>query len=546
MRPAAPVPHVLQHGLAPKGRFGRFLERLAEGLHDTFGPLLLPLYIAGALVSYLATRTQMPGVTVETFPNPGPTEVLNAPGATLFLAGLCDRGRTDQVITVRSYPEFVTACGPYVTYGALHDQVKLYFALGGTRVNIARVVGGSATKGTLTLNDRDGTPDPTLKIDAVSAGAWSANVQIQVADGAISNTFTISVWVDQQLAETYPNLASPAAAVTALSASNYVVATDLASASSAPSNNPAVLTKTPLSAGSDDRGSVNGAALVAALARFGLEYGDGVVAIPGYDSSVVGAGLIAHAKAFQRVTFLATTRTASTSTAKSAAATFNQTSGNEHAALLFPWIQVDDGAGGRRSISPEGYAAGARARAHVTEGPWRAPAGVIAAAPQVLGVETELTSDEGNDLNDSHVAAIRKVGGRPQLYGYVSLSLDNVHYRLLTVRDVLNAVAHQGRRALQPLVFGTIDSSGHFQKSAETAIIGVLEPMKNAGGLFELTDPDTGEKVDSAYDVDAGPGVNPPDQIANGQFTVNAALRVSPTAEKILLRITAAAVEETL
>lgn len=487
-----------------------------------------------------------PGVEVLTFPTPGPSESLTAPGAPLLLAGLCDRGTATGVITVRSYPEFLDACGPYASYGSLHDQVRLYFQMGGTRVHIARVVGASATKGTLTLLDRNGTPASTLRIDALNAGAWSAGLQIQVADGDLVNTYTISVWLAGELKETFPNLTTPAAGVAALAASSYVRGVDQASGTSAPNNNPAVLAKTVLSTGSDDRASVNAAALVTALARFTTEIGDGIVAIPGQDSAAVGAGLLAHAHLFNRLAVLATTRTASVAAAKTAAAALNNTTGNEAAILGYPWIKVDDGAGGIRSISPEAYVAGARARAHVQQGPWAAGAGKIAASTLILGVETELTETDGSDLDDARVSVIRKIAGLWELYGYRTLSLDEHHYKFLITRDVLDTVAHQGKRALQQFVFGTIDSRGHFQSQIETAIINILEPMLAAGGLYELRDPDTGDVRDAAYSVDAGSGVNSLEDLADGTFTVVAALRVSPLAARILLRITSVPFEETL
>lgn len=541
MIPVAPVPQVCPPARRPRSRPGRFLERLTA-------PFVLLVALVGALFALVASRLTMagPGVTVETYPTPGRTETLTAPGAAFFVAGLTDRGSAGIPGTVRSYSDFLSKYGPYVPYGNLHDALRLFFAMGGTQAHVIRAVGSSATKGTLTLVDRAGEPDNTLTIDALDAGSWSANVKVQVANGDLASTFTISVWVDDILTETYPNLATPAAAVTALATSSYVRATDAGSATTAPNNNPAVITATALSAGTDDRGTVNGASLVTALAKFGPELGDGIIAIPGYDSSVVGAGLLAHAKANYRLAALATTRTANIAAAKSAAAALNNTPGNQAAILAYPWVKVDDQAGGVRSISPEGFVAGARARAHVQAGPWRAAAGRISVTPQIRGVETTLTEANGEDLNNGRVSHIRLVAGDHQLYGYRTLSIDEVHYRFLTVQDVLDTIAHRGKRALQALTFEMIDSRGHFQNRAETAIINILQPMLAAGGLYELTDPLTGDVIDSAYEVDAGPGVNPPDQVAAGNFTVDAAVRVSPTAEKIRLRITAVALEETL
>lgn len=480
----------------------------------------------------------MPGVVVETYTNPGPAELLRALGSSFFVAGLTERGDTTGVLTLRSLSDYTDQLGDRVSYGTLFDQVKAYFAEGGTRCYVARLVGDAATVGTLTLEDQAGTPVDTLRIDAANAGAWSSRVKIAVAAGAVADTFTITVLYDDEPVEVFANLANPAAAVIAMATSSFVRATNLSSATAAPDNNPAVLAATALSAGADDRASLVAADYVAALERFTREFGPGVIAIPGFDSSLVGAGLIAHARERNRLAALATTQTATPSQAEAAALAFVSTPGAEHAGLFYPWVKVDDGVGSTRSISPEGYVAGVRARAHVQAGPWRAPAGEIAIARSLAGLERGLTRAEGDDLNDGRVNAIRTIGGTLRLYGWRSLSVDTVNYRLLTGRDVMNEVAGLGERRLERFVFGTVDGRGHFQRQLEAEMTAILEPMRTAGGLYERTDPETGQSIDNGYTVDAGPGVNTPERLANDEVAVDVALRVSPAAELIRLRIT--------
>lgn len=481
----------------------------------------------------------MPGTVVETYTNPGPSELLFALGATYYVAGLTERGDATEAVLVSSLPDFVDKFGSWVSYGSVYDSVAAYFAEGGVRAYVARVVGDSATTGELTLVDRAGTPLDTLTVAAKDPGSWSTRIKVKVDDGSVTNTFKITVLLDDEVAEVYNNLATPAAAVFALQSSTLVTATDESSATAAPNNNPAVLAATALSAGSDDRGSLVAADHVAALDRFTAEMGSGRVAIPGFPASQVGAGIRAHvATKPGRIGLVAPPAAQTVAQAKAAALEHLGTSNSEYVGLFYPWVKVPDGAGGTRTVSPEGYVAGVSARSHIQEGPWRAPAGEIAIARHVRGVETELTAAQIDDLNEENVNPIRTLAGTVRLYGWRSLSADTVNYRLLTGRDVMNEVSAIGVRKLERFVFGTVDGRGHFQRQIEDEMRAILEPMRTAGGLYERTNPETGDLIDIGYTVDAGPGVNTPDRLARDEVAVDVALRVSPTAELIRLRIT--------
>lgn len=479
----------------------------------------------------------MPGVITTTGTRPGPTELGVAPASTYFVAGLTERGSTTEPILVRSLGEYVAKCGARVTYGALYDDLEAFFTEGGQRAYVARVVGPAAAEGTLTLQDRAGVPLNTLRIDAVDEGAWSSQVSVEVRDGNVADTFTLVIRHNGDVVETFSNLASPAAAAAALAASGYVRATDLGSATAAPANNPAVMAATALSAGTDDRAAVTASTVTTALDRFNSDLGAGAVATPGYDAGTVAAAVVAHARARNRLALLAPASGQSPAGVTTTANGLRTTTGAEHAALLYPWVQVANGAGGVRTISPEGFVAGLRARAHVSDGPWRAPAGAIGQARHVVGLERELTRSEADALNDDAVSAIRRVAGTIRLYGWRSLSTDVVNYRLLTSRDVLNYVADLGADALEPFVFDTIDASGHLFNRAEGALRGILEPMRTAGGLYERIAAD-GTVIDPGYRIDTGPSVNTADSLAAGELRANIAVRVSPSAELIRLTIT--------
>jgi hypothetical protein len=161
----------------------------------------------------------------------------------------------------------------------VYDALQTYFGEGGSRAYVARVVGGAATKGTLTVNDGSAAR-PTLRFDAQNAGAWSSTLQVQIDPGTQTNTYKVTLLLAGNVVEVHDNLADPNAAVAAFAASPYVRATNLGSATAAPGNNPATIAATALSAGNDDRGTVNAAAMVTALAQFGPDLGPGASRSP--------------------------------------------------------------------------------------------------------------------------------------------------------------------------------------------------------------------------------------------------------------------------
>lgn len=537
MVPSAPVPHVTHPAPLRRAR-----TRVGKALEQLAGAFTLPVVLLGALASLLASRLSMAssvGVLVQTGTRPGASELQRHPTATYFAVGLTERGDTVNPIEIRSMAEYAEKCGARVTYGALNDDLQTFFAEGGGRAVIARCVGAAATVGTLTLVDRAGSPVSTVRIDAKNAGAWSSQVTVEIAAGTLANTFRMLLRLNGELVEVYNDVATPAELVTAVNArSSYVSAANLGSGTVAPNNNPAVLAATALSAGSDDRAAVNAAAMVAALARFGPELSGGAVAIPGQAASAVGAGVIAHCKANRRIGILAPAAASSVAQAKTEAGGLRATSGSEHAGLFFPWIKVPDGAGGTRTISPEGYIAAVRSRAHRDAGPFRAPAGEIAVAQFVAGVELTLTKAEIDDLLDDRVNAIRSLAGTVRNYGWRSLSVDEANFLWLSGRDVLNYVAHTAEKALEPFVFRSIDGKGHLFAEMRGVVQGIVEPLRQAGGLYEATNPATGEAVDSGYVIDTGPNVNTAQTIAAGEARADVALRVSPVGELIRLTVT--------
>lgn len=469
----------------------------------------------------------MPGVSVTTDTIATPGAPASVSFATLFVAGITERGPVDKPVLIQSMAEYVEKLGARVSYGALHDALTAFFGEGGGRAYVARVLGDNAVTATLTLVDRNGAPRNTLRIDAIEPGAWAngaaGGLKIEVANGTVANTFTITVTHNGQTVETFRNIRTPAEAVTKLASSKYVRATDLGSITAAPNNNPAVVAATSLATGADDRGGLAAADYIAAADDlFGKDLGVGAIAIPGQTAAAVAAGLIAHCQTNHRIALLAPASGQTVAEVKDTAAALLGTDGAEYAGLFYPWVKIPAGGSSTRTISPEGYVAGVRARANDAEGPWRAPAGAIAAARYIVDVESVMSSDDADDLDDANVSVIRVIGDAPRLYGWRSLSDDDDNWSMLTGRDVLNALVYEAEVALEEFVFETIDPKGSVFGRLAGVLTGIAEPMRAAGGLYA-------QSGDKGYRVDVGPSVNTQESIAAGQIRGLLGVRVSPT-----------------
>lgn len=464
----------------------------------------------------------MPGVNVRTATRSGPVNPAIPPSGRYFVSAQFERGRTDVAQRVRSLAELEVLYGGRVSYGAGYDDLRTFFEEGGTDAYVIRTVGPAATKGTHTYMDGAGTPAASLKVDALSAGAWSTGVTVAVSAGSAGGA-TYKLTVDGPLeddVEVYDNLTTAADGVAALTSSAYVRGTDMGGLK------PANITATALSAGTDDRASITATHMTNALALFGPELGSGAVAVPGYPSSTVGAAILAHAKTNRRLGLLAVAVGTNDAGYLSAADALIDEDA-EFLGLFGPWVRVPLGGGATKLISPEGYVAAVRARAHLEAGPWAAPAGERAIARFVVGVERELTRAQGDTFDEGQVSAIRTIAGTTRLYGWRSLSTDADNYALLTGRDVLNAVAVELEVRLERYVFQTIDSSGRLYASIAGECIGVLDPMRVAGGLYASYAED-GTQIDPGYSVDTGPTVNTTAVIQANTVAVVVALRVSP------------------
>lgn len=456
-----------------------------------------------------------------------------------FIAGFAQRGPHGVPRKITSLDEFVQNYGERVSYSGLYDWLDTFFNEGGATAQVSRVVGVAPTVASRTLVDRAGVPVNTLRIDAVDVGDWASTgttaLTVSVENGALANTYTLIIRQNGVEVERFADLATPAAAVTALATSRYVRAVDLASATAAPNNNPAVAANLALTGGTDDRGTAVDAHWSTAIGAFARDLGPGQVATPDRTTAAWHALLIEHARTRNRTAYLDAPDLSSRAALVALADAAGLVNGAEYAGLFGSWVNVPGLTGGSsRAVPGSALAAGLTGRLDAQLGTaGGAPAGGQGQADWALSVRQPTVPFVDADyeaLNNAGVNMIRQftnLGVR--LYGFRSVS-DNPDWQQLTANRLRVSLVARLEAEAERFVFRTIDGQGHLFSELQGALTGILLSDFNAGALY-------GAAPEDAFRVDVGDTVNTPTTIAAGEIRANVNARFSPFAELVSVSI---------
>jgi hypothetical protein len=470
------------------------------------------------------------GVQVTTKLSSGPSNV-GTPSGRLHIAGLTAYGPADKSTTLDSIAKFEAVYGGRTAYSSnAYDTARLYFEEGGNELVMSRVVGPAATKGALTL--KDSADVNTVKVEAKDPGAHSSDYTVQVTSNG--GTFDVTVRRSGVALVTWAGLTSPADFVQKAATSPYVTVTSLGSVTAAPGDNPKTLAATALTAGTDDRASVTAQHHIDALNK-GTGAEGGAVAVPGYTVTQIGSLLAAHAAAKGKIAILALPATTTPDEAVAAAAGLAADPNGAYAGIFYPHLIIPDG-GATRTISPEGYVAAVRARAHRDTGFWQVPAGDRAKTRWALGTNVQVDTTINDTLAAAYVNGIATTGTSVRLYGWQSLSTDRENLGLLTARDALNNLTLSVKQVLEPFVFSTNDGRGHLRGYVESAVVGVLDPIAKRNGFYALLDADD-QEIDPGYKVVVDEALNPITAAAENKVVVALSVRLAPTAQLIQVEI---------
>jgi phage tail sheath protein FI len=477
---------------------------------------------------------------------PGVTAIVNAgqvsrplnrqPSSTGFLAGYAPWGPANTPITISSWSDYVRKFGGWNANSNLDAAVKAYFDLfGGRQLIISRAVGSSAAVASKTLVDRAGTPLDTLEVEAKYPSS-TIDVSVQVANGTTANTVKlIFTSAALKITETFDDFVIGAEAIAKVNEQSKLVnLTDLASATSSPNNRPAVSAKAALTGGSDDFAGVNAAAIVAAIGAFAdANLGGGQIAAPGYTDSTVIAALKAHAELYQRLAIIDSEFGDEVS---DILAHDYSAARSSHVALYYPWVQMLDmaGSGVKKFYPPSIFALGACAQADRTVGVHKAPANYT--VPGAVDVErnadgTPMFNDNARtQLNEKQINVIAPIGTEGiKIYGERLLHpTGETRVQFVHQRRVLNMLFYTLKLGLTWATFEVVGAK--LFRALRSSAANFCRSMYNGGAFY-------GDTETEAFVVVCDGSNNPQEDLDQGIVKVQVAVKIAPTAERVVVNI---------
>jgi len=496
----------------------------------------------------------MPGVSISTAVRTGPVNAGLAPASTFFIVGETERGIDSAAVAVSSLSDYTTAFGGYEANKYTYQQIRTFFEEGGSLAYVARVSASTANGGVASEYALEVVgDDPGITLTAVGRGTWGDSIYVAVANE--STYFDITVYYGGNTSEyiiyTGTNFTSLTAAIEDINSST-ILANYCSAALTATADPTALLKDQSVVAFADgDDGAVAESDWLGALDLFSEELGAGAVAIPGLadgasDDTIYDA-ILAHCVANNRIGLLGFAAGTSNATAASNSTTYGDTDneGHEYLAFYHPWVKIPSGSGTTLTIPAEGYAAAARSRAHNRVGTWQPFAGAGSEARFVSGTETAVNRTDSDSLDAARVNAIRVMNGGVRIYGARSHSTNTAQWRFITHRDTMNFIVDRANSALEPLVFSVINGRKGVYADIASALKGVMEPIRIAGGLYEGFDAN-GRQVDWGYSIKVDDSINPLTQLESGEIKAELGVRVSSVGDKITVTITKSNLTATL
>jgi hypothetical protein len=330
--------------------------------------------------------------------------------------------------------------------------------------------------------------------------------------------------------ERYSNLATKAAAQSALTTSNYVTYTDGPNAA-----NPTAIAATPLAGGVDDTAGVVDASWQTALDKFTKDLGPGQLMAPGQSTLIRYTALLQHAQDNNRVALLDPPDTGTVATLVASAATARVLTTARFGAYFAPWV-VGPGVlpGTTRDFPPSPMVAGIMSR---NDGaglnPNEPAAGGLgqsryAIRPKFLFLDSERTIS----LNPGSVNTIILKYGGVRNYGYRTLVDPNTLAKYVNFGHarLYMGVAARADAIGESYLLKQIDGRRLLINQFGGELTSMLSQYWAAGALY-------GSTPETSFNVDVGPQVNTDTTIANQELRATLTLRPSEFAEMITIEI---------
>lgn len=488
-----------------------------------------------------------PGVYVQETLNPIQPIAGASANTVAALIGAADRGPTTPTL-VTSWSQYVNLFGSWNTNAsnALPLGAYMYFANGGNQAYILRVPGATAAAATRSFNDTAGTPQPTLRLNAKNVGSWGNTLNVSITASTVTGYFNIIVYLGgntagyivEQWTDVTMNSADSRYAVTVINNnSTYLTATDLASTTTAPANNPAIVSNQSLSTGSDGS-AVTGSTIVSyafgSPSPFDTITQSLLINIPSYTDATTVNAAISYASSTRTDGFVVVDGINDTAANQlTLAASYTATS---QAAVYYPQVTIADPtvsvgapAGATKTLGAGAAAAGLYALTDASRGVFKAPAGLQSRLAGVVSVPA-LSNADLDSLNSAAapVNAIRYIPGSGiVVFGARTLKPGYVD-KYVPVRRSLIYI----EKSLTDLTRFAIFEPNDYRLWARlnAACSTFLTTFWSQGGL-------AGASPASAYFVKCDSTNNPQSSIDNGYVNIQVGVALQRPAEFVVINI---------
>ena len=482
----------------------------------------------------------MPGIIVTTSVRTGPTNTQTAATATMFVAGVTQRGPDGTSHLITSLSDFQDIFGDYVSDGWTYQTVETFFEEGGARAYVSRIVDDSAVEASLALSVSGSV---SVNLLASGTGTWanSSGLTAQVTHPS-GTTFKVLINLDGTQVFASQSHTTVANFVEEVNNSS-TAALYLTASAGATTTKPAVLAATTFAGGTNGSALVD-ADVVAALDTFTSNLGPGSVCAPGFTSTAVRTALLDHAEDNNRIALMGFDKEDTAAEAIADVTDFSGLGNAQFGAFFYPWVKIPNGTL-TSVIPPEGYVAGKRAQVQNQFGAWNPYAGERTESDFVTGVYASLSKSDADALDTGFVNPIRVINGTIRVYGARSASDDTDNYRFIMAREVLNQITYEAEQALEALLFLPIDGRRSTFSRVAATLTAIMDRIRIGGGLYEAFGAD-GRQIDPGYTVQVNEANNPLTQLATGVIKAKVGARVSSIGDTIEVEITKSNLTATL
>lgn len=478
-----------------------------------------------------------PGVYVEEVLNPtAPVVGADADSIAAFIGTAAKGPITPTLVT--SWTQYTSLYGSWGTDNTLAMAVYLFFANGGSRAYVTRVVDGSAQTSTRTFADQGGVPASTLIVQASSPGAWGNDIAITIQDSVLADHFDLIVYYGGvtagNIVERFTDLSmlptSSRYAITVINAgSTYLLVTDAGSSNLGGDRNPAPASLQPLASGQDGS-ALTESDLSNAVTQLDTITNSLILNVPGVTSTSAVNALISYAEGRDDVFVVVDGVDDTAANQLTRSETYTASS---LAAVYFPNLTVPNpvssGLGATMTAFSGAAVVGQIVTTDASRGVFKAPAGLNTRLAGVVAVP-KLTNAELDSLNSAAapVNAIRYVPGSGiVVMGARTLKAGFVD-KYVPVRRTLIYL----RKALTDLTEFAIfePNDGALWRRITNTVSGFLTDFWQQGGL-------RGDIPADAFFVKCDAETNPLAKVDNGEVNLEVGVALQRPAEFVVIKI---------